>query len=107
MAEGFQVLTEQIRSHARNVEAVMDRFGAVKSASAHIAQNDQAYGLLCAWMPAILEGRHNRQDELFSYVEENLSLASQALVKAADSYDGADTTSSDRLRGVGTAVRIP
>lgn len=107
MAEGFQVITEQIRSHARNVESVMDRFGAVKAASAHIAQNNEAYGLLCAWMPPILEGRHTRQDELYSFVEENLSLVSQSLVKAADAYDSADNTSDERIRGISTGVNIP
>jgi len=105
MAEGFQVITEQIRTHARNVEAVEARFQAVKSASAHITQNDKAYGLLCAWMPMILEGRHKRQDELYSYVEENLSLVSQHLVKAADGYDDADNAADERVRGAGRLGR--
>ncbi|WP_433265103.1 hypothetical protein ACQPWR_31765 [Micromonospora vinacea] len=47
MSGGFEVDAEQIRQHARNIEALRARFGAVKNASAHITQDDTAYGLLC------------------------------------------------------------
>lgn len=77
--ERFAVSSEQIRAHARNVETVRDRFAAVQTASAAISQDDAAYGLLCGWIAAVLAGRHARQDELFAYVEENLTLAAAGL----------------------------
>lgn len=101
MADGFAVDADQIRAHARNVEAVKGRFDAVKTASAHIAQDDSAYGLLCSWMPAILEGRHKRQDELIAYVEENLALVVQGLRKTADNYDNADSDADTTIRKAG------
>ncbi|MFJ8579021.1 type VII secretion target [Micromonospora sp. NPDC093277] len=101
MTDGFAVDAEQIRAHARNVDAVRGQFDAVKTASAHIAQNDEAYGLLCSWMPAILEGRHKRQDELIAYVEENLSLAVDRLRKTADNYDHADADADAEVRKAG------
>jgi hypothetical protein len=100
MADGFAVVAEQLRAHARNVDAVRDRFGAVKAASAHITKNDSAYGMLCSWMPAVLEARHVRQNELFAYVEENLSLVVQRLRQAADAYEGADRSNADSINGV-------
>lgn len=100
MGEGFEVQTEQIRAHARNVEALFDRFGAVKAASGHIAQNDEAYGLLCGWIAGVLEGRHVRQDELIAYVAENLSLAADSLRRAADDYDAGDQSAADGLKKI-------
>lgn len=88
---GYTVDTEQIRSSARTIEALRERFDAVKNASAHISQDDEAYGLLCGWISAVLEGRHTRQDELIAYVEENLSLAAEALQKTADYYDARES----------------
>lgn len=41
MTDGFGVVAEQIRAHARNVEALQERFAAVKAASGHIAQKVQ------------------------------------------------------------------
>jgi hypothetical protein len=100
MAEGFHVDTSQLRSHAQNLEALRDRFRAVKAASAHIAQNDSAYGLLCSWMPAILEGRHTKQDELIAYAEENLTLVANDLRTVANGYDTTDDDAADTLNAV-------
>ena len=97
MSDGYTVAADQLRAHARNVEAIKDRFGAVKAASAHITQNDGAYGTLCRWMPAVLESRHKRQDELFAFVEENLRRVVQGLINDANSYDEAERFAKDSV----------
>ncbi|MGI5211545.1 type VII secretion target [Plantactinospora sp. CA-290183] len=102
MSNGYDVEVGQIRSHAGNLEDLAERFGAVKGASAHITQNDAAYGQLCGWISGLLEGRHVRQDELIAYVAENLSLAAGNLRAAADNYENTDLRAADafdRLRG--------
>jgi hypothetical protein len=101
MGDGYHVDPEQIRQHAGNVEAVAARFEALKSASGHILQDDQAYGLLCGWISAILEGRHARQDELFEYVEENLDIVARALRETADYYKLIDDGNADLIRSSG------
>ena len=88
--DGYTADVEQIRRHAENLAALQARFDAVTSASTAITQDDQAYGLLCGWMPGVLEGRHARQDELIAYVQENLGLAAQALRDSADHYADLD-----------------
>lgn len=101
MADGFQVDAAQIRRHAGNLDAVRARFGAVRAASTQIAQDNGAYGLLCSWLPAVLEGRHRRQDDLIAYVEENLSLAADALTAAAAEYEETDNRAADTVRAAG------
>lgn len=88
--DGLTVDPEQIRAHASHVAELAARFAAVKQASAHIAQDDSAYGLLCGWIAAILEGRHVRQDELIAMMEENLSLVADGLRATADEYEVLD-----------------
>ncbi|WBB65960.1 hypothetical protein [Micromonospora sp. WMMD812] len=104
MADGFAVDAEQIRAHARNIEALRARFGAVKAASAHITQDDAAYGLLCGWIAGVLEGRHTRQDELIAYVEENLSLVVKGLGTTADNYDNAEADADNTIRKAGSGL---
>ncbi len=101
MGEGFHVDIEQLRAHARNVDAIRARFAAVKSASAHIAQDDQAYGLLCGWIAGVLEGRHVKQDELIAYVEESLELVAAELGFTADDYAALDGGATDLIRQAG------
>ena len=101
MAGGFHVDIEQVRAHARNVDAIRARFAAVQAASAHIAQDDQAYGFLCQWISGVLEGKHAKQDELIAYVAENLELVSAELGFTADDYAAADGGAADLIREAG------
>ena len=101
VGDGVAVDTEQIHAHARTIDALAARFAAVKAASGAITQDDAAYGLLCGWIAGILERRHVRQDQLIAYVEENLSLAADALIRTGDDYDHVDGTVADNVRRAG------
>jgi hypothetical protein len=103
---GFKVNIEQLRTHAQNVQAVRQRFDAVQAASAHIKGDDQAYGLLCGWISGVLEGRHQKQDELIAYVAESLDIVSRELGLSADAYDTLDNDEADRLKQIGV-VELP
>ncbi|HET6481881.1 MAG TPA: type VII secretion target [Actinoplanes sp.] len=101
MSDGFSVDAQQIRAHATKVDALQQRFAAIKSASSAIVQDDAAYGMLCGWMAGILEARHTKQNELYAYVEENLRLASDALIRTSQDYELADDAAAERLRKAG------
>jgi hypothetical protein len=101
MTDGFAAEAEQIRGHATSVDAVQQRFQALKAASANITEDHAAYGMLCGWISAVLEGRHAKQDDLFAYVERNLSLASDALVRTGQDYERVDDDAATRLRKAG------
>jgi hypothetical protein len=104
MADGLSVDIDEIRAHARNVETLKARFAAVKAASAHISQDDRAYGLLCGWISAILESRHARQDELIAYVEENLSLVGDGLRKTVEGYEAVEGDTAGLISKVGSQL---
>ena len=101
MVDDYTVDVEQLRAHATNIESLKERFAAVKAASTHIAQDDQAYGLLCGWISGVLEGRHRKQDELLAYVAESLDLVTQELELTADAYDTMDNDAADRISRIG------
>jgi excreted virulence factor EspC (type VII ESX diderm) len=100
MGEGYTADPEQIRTHAKNVETLGKRFDAVNTASTHIAQDDEAYGLLCGWMSGVLEGRHQRQDELVAYVQENLTRVEKSLRDTAGDYAAMDSRVVDTMGSI-------
>ncbi|GIM96131.1 type VII secretion target [Paractinoplanes toevensis] len=101
MTEAFQVDSSQLFRHAANVRAVRDQLAAIKGASSSIAQDDSAYGLLCGWISAILERRHDGQEQLYTYVEENLQLLADALDATGRDYDAADANAQSTIRAAG------
>lgn len=101
MTDELTVDAAQLRRHIAHLEAVRARFDAVRSASAAIAQDGAAYGLLCGWLPPVLEGRHQRQDGLVAYVAENLALAADALADIAAAYEDTDAATAETVRKAG------
>ena len=101
MADGFAADVPQLRAHAAKIDAVQEQFAAVKAASAAISEDDAAYGRLCGWISAILQRRHERQDQLLAYVEENLHLAADALIATGRDYAQVDDRAAQRLRQAG------
>ncbi|WP_026931561.1 type VII secretion target [Glycomyces tenuis] len=91
---GYVVDPEQLRAHASNLEQFKTRFEAVQSASSHIAQDDEAYGLLCGWIAGLLEERHQRQDGLVARAESNIGLLAESIRAAADAYEESDNDAS-------------
>ena len=75
---------------ASRFSAFATEFDAILTASQAISQDDEAYGLLCEWIPAVLEGRHQEFDELMRFGQENMTLLSNAIQSTANSYISAD-----------------
>lgn len=101
MSDSFQVDSAQLARHAANVRAVRDQLTAIKGASSAISQDDRAYGLLCGWISAILERRHGGQDQLYTYVAENLELLAEALDSTGRDYDAVDGNAQSSIRSAG------
>lgn len=97
----FEVDVEQLRAHAANVAKIQARFAAVKSASAHITGDGQAYGTLCEWIAGVLEGRHTEQDELIAYQEETLDIVVKTLLVSSDDYEGVEAENTSAVRAAG------
>ncbi len=97
----YEVDVDQLRAHAANVAKIQARFAAVKSASAHITQDGQAYGTLCEWISGVLEDRHTEQDELIAYQEETLDIVVKTLLVSSDDYEGVDEQNASLVRSAG------
>ena len=100
MGDRYTVDPAELRKHAVDIDSLRERFAAVKAASAHIAQDDQAYGMLCGWISGILEGRHTKQDELIAYVEENLDIVARELRETADDYEARDANTAEVMNRI-------
>ncbi|GIF14907.1 type VII secretion target [Actinoplanes teichomyceticus] len=99
--DGLLADPAQIRRHAGQVQAIDERLRAVRAASASIAHDSTAFGLLCSWLPPLLRDRHRRQDELVAYVAGSLALLAGELRSAAADYEHTDTRSASAIRAAG------
>lgn len=87
MPDGFVVDTGQLRKHSAATEAIGGRAGVAADAGSQVADMDQAYGLLCMPIGAMLKGPQERCAEAIKASAESLHQASKKLDEAAKSYD--------------------
>lgn len=102
MSSGIEVDPEELRTHAGHIDGLIQRFEAVKAASAHISAAPDAFGPLCEWMAGILEEKHQMIEPLFDKGASNLGTHVEALRTCADLYDDSDASAASdfgRLSG--------
>ncbi|MCH7231058.1 type VII secretion target [Glycomyces sp. L485] len=90
MADGIDVVTEDLVTHASHIDILRERFGAILPAMDSVEQDNEAYGIICQFLPPVLAGRQADQRELVEMAQENLELLAQALRDTAEDYDAAD-----------------
>lgn len=104
MAGQFDVTPEDLQTHAANIDALRERFGAVLGAIDSVAQDNEAYGIICQFLPPVLADRQAEQKELTAMAEENLDLLAQALRATAEDYENADEAGAKEQRALGDQI---
>jgi hypothetical protein len=100
MSEGeFQVRSSDLVAHARDVDGIGDGLDIAKRAGGAVRVETGAYGQLCQFVPALLNGLQTRLiDGIDSAVAATHDTANGLRATAAD-YDAADGNAADRMRG--------
>jgi uncharacterized protein YukE len=95
---------EQLRTHAQNLDGLADAFADILGAGDHITQDDEAYGLLCQWIPPILADRQQEQKDITQLLQTNLGKIAAALREAAADYEAADEDAASGLDRAGSEL---
>jgi hypothetical protein len=95
MAVDVDVVTDDLVAHAANIDTLRERFNAIESAMDSVEQDNEAYGVICQFLPPILAARQADQKDLTAMAKENLELLAQALRDTADAYTAADEAAAE------------
>lgn len=101
---GWKVDPEQLRTHAAGLRELLARFDAIRAASASTGLDTEAFGQLCQFLPPILDGHRDEQDELTEDLATNLELLAEAVEACVDEYEGADADSGADLEALATEM---
>lgn len=87
MTDGFTVSTEEIRTHAGNVEGFGGRADVAADAGAHLTTLDDAYGLACQPFGQMLVEPQARGTEGLAKAASLLHLQAGKLTASAEEYE--------------------
>ncbi|RSD07824.1 type VII secretion target [Amycolatopsis eburnea] len=85
MTAGFEVEPDELVAHSSHVESLVDRLNTA-SAAADTAMSDDAYGLLCAFLPPIIRPTGEKAKETLAASIEGVRGLADNVKTAAQSY---------------------
>ncbi|SDX55877.1 Excreted virulence factor EspC, type VII ESX diderm [Amycolatopsis xylanica] len=92
---GFEVVADDLVAHASHLDGLSDRLKTVVSAATTASMDDGAFGLLCAFMPLIVNPMEDKAHEALSASVEGVHTIGDNIRAAAKAYgDGDDTQSA-------------
>lgn len=93
----FQVDSAALMSHAGEVDAIGEGLASAAQAGQAVRTDVGAYGRLCQFVPALLNGLQQMVDGMKSAAASAHDTA-DALRSVAASYDATDGNAADRIR---------
>jgi hypothetical protein len=90
MADGFGVLSTELRGHAAGIDALLDRLDQAISAAQTVSMPDGAYGLICQFLPPVINPLERRGVDGISAARSGMAEAATAVRDSAEAYDTHD-----------------
>jgi hypothetical protein len=89
----FEVVPEDLLAHASHLAGLVDRLNTASAASVS-AMSDSAYGLLCSFLPPIINPTGEQAADTVKAAGEALSTSADNVRKAATSYQDNEDSSA-------------
>ncbi|WP_410657538.1 type VII secretion target [Amycolatopsis sp. lyj-112] len=94
----FQVVPGEISTHAQHVDGIADRLGTALAAAKTAAMSDEAYGLICAFVPPFINPAEEKTVDSITAAIDAVRATAANLRTAEQSYTEQDTANAGVLR---------
>jgi hypothetical protein len=98
VSDSFQVDSASLVAHAGEVDGIGDGLTTTAQAGRTVQTDTGAYGQLCSFVPALLNGLQQAMVDGMTTAAESVHDTAGSLRSVAVAYDAADSNSADRLR---------
>jgi excreted virulence factor EspC (type VII ESX diderm) len=91
----FEVVSDELRAHASHLDGLRDRLNTAVSAAGQVSMDNEAYGILCSFLPPIVNAttQQHATDTLNAAVE-GMSTTADNVRTAAASYDDSEQSNA-------------
>ncbi|MFJ8912181.1 type VII secretion target [Amycolatopsis sp. NPDC102389] len=105
MTASFEVDPDDLTAHASHLEGLVDRLNTAHAATGSAMSSD-AYGLLCAFLPPIVNPAGERAAETIKAAVEGIQSTADNVRTAAKSYVDGDKTNAEPFKADFSALDI-
>jgi hypothetical protein len=83
----YEVVTDDLRAHVSHLEGLMDRVQTATQAAQSVSMDEQAYGLICAFLPAIINPMAEKGAQAMTSASNALGTTADNVNKAIAAYE--------------------
>ncbi|WP_020667014.1 type VII secretion target [Amycolatopsis nigrescens] len=91
----YEVSPDDLVAHASHLDGLVDRLGTAASAAKTVSMSDGAYGLLCAFMPLIVNPMEEKAGEAMAAATDGVRNTADNVRTAADTYRESEETHAE------------
>ncbi|GAA3362432.1 type VII secretion target [Saccharopolyspora gregorii] len=94
----YEVVSEDLAAHAAHLDALTDRIDTAISAAEQVSMSDEAYGLLCSFLPPIINPTEQEGIAALQAAREGIETTAQNVRTSAEEYDTNDEDNSQSFQ---------
>lgn len=102
----FKVQAEDLTAHASHLEGLTDRIDTAISAAESVSMSDEAYGLLCSFLPPIVNPMEEEGLNALKAAKEGVTTTAENVRSTAKDYQETDDANADSLKPFDEAVKV-
>jgi hypothetical protein len=103
----FEVVGDELQAHASHLDGLMDRLRVVRSAAATVSMSHDAYGLLCSFLPPIINPLERTGGEALEAASGALGATAASVRSSAAAYAADDEASARPFGELGSELPSP
>ncbi|MCP2167452.1 type VII secretion target [Goodfellowiella coeruleoviolacea] len=101
-AGGYSVVPEALRSHGSHLDGLVDRLNTAVDAARIASMSEDSYGLLCAFLPPIINPVEEKAADALAAAVEGVSTLADGARDTATAYDDQETAHQDTMTALRT-----
>ncbi|MGI8309136.1 type VII secretion target [Saccharopolyspora hattusasensis] len=102
----FEVVAEELTAHASHLDGLTDRMDTAISAAEAVSMSDEAYGLLCSFLPPIINPMEQEGMDALKAAKEGISVTADNVRQTSKAYQETDEAGADNFSQFDEAVRV-
>jgi uncharacterized protein YukE len=102
--QGYEVLTDELGTHAGRVDALADRLQAAVAAAQQVSMDNSAYGVICQPFALLVDPFEQMGVQALQKAQDSVTDTARKVREAAQSYAGQDQAGSQAIKTVGAPL---
>ncbi|MCT2587695.1 ESX-1 secretion-associated protein [Actinophytocola gossypii] len=104
MPDGYEVLADELRTHAGKVDGLAGRMGTARDAANQVMPDD-AYGIICQFLPPVINPLEQQAADALTAGQDGFTGVAESLRESADDYERRDENHADGFRATEDGMR--